>query len=724
MTGTGSTFAGTWDTTAAPEGGATVQVTATDPQGRTTTASRSVTVRIGPQVSLAWSITGGTIDLVATATSGLHPDSALTVVAQAGTLGPWSLAGDGTAYAARGIDLGRWPEGSTYVTVTATDPDGRATTAGSWVYVYLSPYVSWFSPGWGSTVAGSVPVAVTLSDPNDAPSTLTAELTVDGGTSVPMTFDAGTGRHTAVLDTLGLADGSHYLRVTARDPSGRTGANSQYVSVANLPYVTVEQPYWGGSVRGDVPVRVTASSQRVTADKLTVTMTGPSGEAVPLVRLPGTGTFTGTWASASSADGSAILTFTAVDTLGGSGTTTRSVYVQNAPIVDLFEPWSDPIGGVVPVRFRATRGDGAVAGLTPRWRVDSGAWRTAALDAYNGWSGYQVASLDTTALANGTHQLTLEVTDQETGRSTTVTRPIAVQQTGTFGVGLVSPSSGTEVTGRLTVQATVYGGKLAANKAAPVSAWYRVDGGAWVGMTSAGSGHFTAPWDTRYTWNGQHSFEVAATDWYQGVSQSTFWLTVTGATPFEQTIVSPYWYQTVDGIVPIRTSLAGGTLAGNPNAPVSAWYRIDDGAWVALTGPPSALTASWDTAAQLPGVHTVHLAATDYVGGSAAIDYQVTVADRVPLALSVVSPVTGSAGPSPVALVARAVGARRLPTGISVWARIGTGQWVALKVGSDGLFRGTVRPTTATIGTVVKVDLAAIDYLGAVAYATTSYTIR
>jgi hypothetical protein len=330
--------------------------------------------------------------------------------------------------------------------------------------------------------------------------------------------------------------------------------------------------------------------------------------------------------------------------------------------------------------------------------------------------------LDTTGLANGAHVLRLEVADRLTGRVGVAEQSFQVQHAPTFGVGITSPVLDAPQNGIVMVQSTVFGGRRAGGVDAPVSTWYRIDGGAWQSMSRVSSGRFQGAWDTRSLPLGNHHLEVVATDYLGGLAWASRTVAVRGWTPLSVSLTSPSG--TVDGILPVTATVTGGARAVDLLRPVSMWYRVDKGPWQPMAaGAGAEHIGFWDTATVTPGKHTFEVAANDWGGGSATVSRTVTVAARPAMSLTVVSPTPDQHGASPIQLVARAVSAKRAPSGISVWYRIGTGPYSAMTLGTDGYFRASVW-SSAPNGAALDLELVANDYSGGVAGASVHYVIQ
>ena len=815
----GSTFTGSWDTIAMAEGYASLEVTAIDPDGRTTTVRRGVTVRNAPTVRLDTTTASGTVALRATATSALHPPETLAVTFTLTGVGTLSMAWDGTGFVTPPIDTRVWADGAQYPVLTAVDPDGRAASSYPSLQIRNGPTLTFLEPA-ATTVGGSVVVAVRVTDPDDPPATLTPTLLVDGtGTAVPLVYDASLDRHQVTIDTTGIPDGSHHLAVRVTDPAGRSASSTRSITVRNAFTASWSSPAEGAKMTAsaDVRVRVTsyadppASVQGTLAvdggppvaltydaasghhratlrthdwpdgpHRLDVLLTDPRGRAVSLARAvefanrpsitvvapesgarihgsgnvsviatdtgysgfnvtlsaPGMGpvAMTYDWTSGRFTapafdsnvlpDGPVILTFTITDGEGLSASATRDVIVANAPTLEIVQTWGSTVDGVVPLSFRALGPDGTEGSVDLSWWVEGAGngypQPNLATEAIGDWSSV----LDVTHTAEGRYTLRAEARSRS-GRITTVTRAFEVRHRPTFGVGFLNPLAGLSMKGIHQVVVHAWGGQLAGDHTAPASAWFRVDGGPWQPMGRRdSSSEFEARWDTRSLAAGTHRVEVTATDYRGGAS--TRGIDVVVVRPTQALAVEvpvALASQALDGIVTVAATVTGGALEWDINSPLSAWYRVDAGAWLPMRGLYGQVSAPLDTADLRPGSHRIEVAATDWVGGVATGSLDVVVKARPPISVAVLAPTEGASGRAPIGLVVRATSATVAPKGLSVFARAGSGAWVALTL-ADGHFFGRVPVSSAVpSGTSVTLEVVAIDYRGGIATATVGHRV-
>lgn len=203
----------------------------------TTTPGGSYTNAAGTSFSAP--LVAGVAALVMSANPSLTPSQVQDVLTKsADDLGP---AGWDSSYGWGRVNASRAVAMATNSQTTDTTP----------------PVVSFTSPAAGSTVSGSVSVAINASD-NSAVSSVTVSLdgsTITSFAAAPYAFS---------WDTLAVADGTHVLSATARDATGNTSTGTASITVRNTidstaPSISVTSPSAGANVSGTVTVSVNAT---------------------------------------------------------------------------------------------------------------------------------------------------------------------------------------------------------------------------------------------------------------------------------------------------------------------------------------------------------------------------------------------------------------------------------------------------------------------------------
>jgi hypothetical protein len=176
--------------------------------------------------------------------------------------------------------------------------------------VTVLPSISLIPPS--HPVKGTVSVPVTVSGQDL--STVTYSVDLD-----PPVVISGSGSFS--IDTTKLADGPHYVAVTATDSVGYTNSSSfELVALNTAPQVLIGNPVNGSSVSGRVTLTFLSKSDYLA--NLTAKL---DGVAIPTID----GSYQ--WDTASVPDGTHNLTVTATDQAGNSRTVTSIFDTKNAP---------------------------------------------------------------------------------------------------------------------------------------------------------------------------------------------------------------------------------------------------------------------------------------------------------------------------------------------------------------------------------------------------------
>ena len=209
-------YAGTWNSTAAPDGAADIRALVTDAAGNVrTTAVVSVTVdSTGPSVTLAdpGAVVSGTVSLTATTGGGASRVQFAVSPANAGT---WTQIGeDTTAPFGTPFDTTALADGLYDLRAIGFDSLGNASPASTLEDVRFdntAPQLISAAPADGSVSASANQIVLTASQPVTAPGAL-----LDGG-AAPAPAVSG---NQLTFPTGSLADGLHVLSGELEDVSG------------------------------------------------------------------------------------------------------------------------------------------------------------------------------------------------------------------------------------------------------------------------------------------------------------------------------------------------------------------------------------------------------------------------------------------------------------------------------------------------------------------------
>ncbi len=187
------------------------------------------------------------------------------------------------------------------------------------------PSVNITNPGDGATVSGTVTVTADASDDNGVTK---VEFFVDGN-SLGVDSNGGDG-WSASWDTTTASNGAHTVSATATDTIGQTGTDSVGVTVDNggpvdnPPNVNITNPAAGATVSGAVTVTADASDDNgVTQVEFFV-----DGTSLGVDSNGGDG-WSASWDTTTTTDGAHIVSATATDTIGQTGSDSIGVSVNN-----------------------------------------------------------------------------------------------------------------------------------------------------------------------------------------------------------------------------------------------------------------------------------------------------------------------------------------------------------------------------------------------------------
>ena len=254
---------------------------------------------------------------------------------------------------------------------------------------------------------------------------------------------------------------------------------------------------------------------------------------------------------------------------------------------------------------------------------------------------------DSTAVANGAHQMTAVARDAA-GNSTTstavnVTVDNAVPDTQAPVVSVTAPAEGATVSGAVTLSAT------ASDNVGVVGVQFRVNG-ANVGAEDT-MAPYTVNWDSTAVANGAYQITAVARDAAGNSSTSTVVnVTVDNAVPDTQapvvSVTAPAEGATVSGAVTLSA-----TASDNVGV-VGVQFRVN-GANVGVEDTVAPYTVNWDSTAVANGAYQITAVARDAAGNSSTSTVvNVTVDNAVP---DTQAPVVSVTAPAEGATVSGAV---------------------------------------------------------------------
>jgi hypothetical protein len=129
------------------------------------------------------------------------------------------------------LDTTSFVDGSHTINAQATDSRSNTAMSSNNVTVSNQPTVNIVAPDEGANVSGSVTVQIDASDAEDSAGSLSVMWDIDGGTSMPATYNGVSGYYEATWDTASAGSGAHTINANATDSRGNVAIDSNNVTV-------------------------------------------------------------------------------------------------------------------------------------------------------------------------------------------------------------------------------------------------------------------------------------------------------------------------------------------------------------------------------------------------------------------------------------------------------------------------------------------------------------
>ena len=440
-TDTSAPFSVTWDTTATPDGPASITAVATDTVGnQTTSAARSATVdNTAPVVSISQPADGATVAGPVNIVAAVTDTSAVSVeflidgtVINTDSVGPsYDTTWDSTTVA----------DGPVSISARATDAAGNVTTSAAVAVTVQNitpdttpPTVGLTAPADGTTIAGTVTISATASDD-------VAVASVDFLVGATVVGTDTTAPYSIAWDSTSVPDGAVSITARATDTSTNAttstavGATIQNADVT-LPVVSLTAPADGATVGGNAVTISATATDNIAVAKVEFLVGGV------VVGTDTTSPYSITWDSTASPNGPASITARATDTSNNAAiSAARTVTVENnPPTVAVTAPADGATVSGRSVTVSATATD--PLGVT---KVDF--YTEATLIGTDTSAPYSI-KWNTTKVTDGAYALTAKATDATGLVATSAARTVTVRNDTTAPtVSLSAPAAGAIVSG-------------------------------------------------------------------------------------------------------------------------------------------------------------------------------------------------------------------------------------------------------------------------------------
>ncbi len=549
-------------TAAWTDGGVDVIVVATDVAGNVQSRLFHFTIDgTAPTVSLTAPSNNSVIAAGTTISFSVN-DANLAAVTRnngSGALGlasPYDLATPG------------WPDGSTNITVIATDQAGNSrTVVVRFIFDSTAPTVTLGAPANNSVIRANTTLDFTVTDANFASATWNNG---SGSNALTSPFD---------VSTANWPDGSTTVTVTATDAAGNSRAVSfQFTLDSTRPTISLNSPANSTVIRAGTALDFAISDANGVAAANWTNGSGPFALASPF-----------DVATAGWADGAFDVTVSAVDPAGNAATQLFHWTLDStAPTITLVAPANNSvIRPATAIDFTVADANGVASAL------------------WNNGSGPNTLpspfDINTTGWAEGTVTVTVNATDAA-GNLRVSTFAFTFDSTPPV-ISLVSPSNNSVVVAGTTIDLSVTDAHFS--------------GATW--NNSSGANALPSPFDINTTgWaNGPFNITVTATD-LAGNARTDVFRVIIDSTPPNITLTSP----ANDSVISAGTVLDFTVV--EPNLNTSTW---NNGSGAVSFSPPFDIsTASW-----ADGSVTVTVTAVDLAGNSRSASFHFTMDSTAPI---------------------------------------------------------------------------------------------
>ncbi|WP_234472838.1 Ig-like domain-containing protein [Pantoea sp. S61] len=636
VTANATTGAWSYTSTQLADGAHTINVTATDAAGNTSSnASITFTVVTGaPSPVTALVVNDNVGSSQGPLTSGASTDDNTPTLSGSATAGNIVVISEGTTVLGSVVvgSGGTWTfttaalsEGSHPLSVTVRDAAGNTSTATNFTVV-----VDTVAPATTSLVVtndNTTAVVPNGGSTNDTTPTLSGVAEANGRVSIydgtnllGTAIASGTGAWT--FTSTALAQGSHTLNVTVTDAAGNvSGTTSSVVVIDTTPPAAVAS-LAAANNNGSTPVAILAGSS--TNDN-TPAISG-TAEAGSVVRVYDGGTLLGSviagsngaWSLTSTtlADGSHTINVTATDAAGNISPNASITFTVDTAVpatVTNLVVTNDVTSTTVP-------NGGSTNDNTPT--LTGTAEANAIVTVYDGTtvlgsttaSGTGAWSFVSPALSNGTHPLSVTVKDAA-GNVSPASTPVSVI------VDTVAPNASTLVITNDNTNTTVPNGGSTNDSTPTLSGTAEVgsivriyDGSTLLtSITVGASGNWT--YTTAALSQGSHPISVTSTDAAGNISATT------SATVNIDTVIPTITLVAANNNGSTAVAIGAGTST-NDNTPAfsgtaeanSVVKIFDGGVQIGSVTASSTGAWSWTSTTLTEGAHTITATATDAAG--------------------------------------------------------------------------------------------------------------
>ncbi len=439
--------------------------------------------------------------------------------------GSWNPMGGGPASWSSVWDTTNYRTGDHVITVRAKDNLNHVSQQGMNVVIdNNNPVCTILSPVVNQYMEGTLTIRVHASDTVGIDH---VDVTVFGST-VPTTYNAGTGYYEYVESTTSYPDGVYQVAATAYDFSGKTlpdGPMTFYVD-NNEPQLSIDRPLHNEYVEGIYSIQASATDTflnkveyRIDTTHWVSMTSGPSWWSL--------------WNTLNFADGEHTLTVRATDNASHVSEQSITVIVDNnAPTLMIRAPIPDEyIEGMY--TFQAATNDAVGVDY-----VEITVFGITQIMSYNPLTGYFEYTVNTFTETDGTYQVNM--TSYDLSGNITIAGPRTFNVDNNVPLLLIDqPTDGEYITANYSVRAISTDIFISAVE-------YKVDSTQWVSMSGT-QPNWSENWDTTQYTDGVHVLTLRAMDIAGHVTEQSVGVVLDNQNP-SISINSPIFGQYVESV--------------------------------------------------------------------------------------------------------------------------------------------------------------------------------
>ena len=561
------------------------------------------------------------------------------------------------------------------ITINATDFTGNENTSQK-VQVILDsgkPAVGIVSPAAGLNVSNNLLVNASVNDTASGTSTVefwfeNSSANVTPWTSMSLEIgDMNQGYWNATFNTNTISDGTYNITINATDFAGNENTSQGYwylqITVDNnKPNVGFIEPEIDANISSNFLLNASVNDSGTGINTMVYRTENGSGNLTPwtTMSLNSGSVYQGFWDAtvdiSSLVNGPYNITLNATDYAGKSNTSQKSQFIVDKiiPSVGIVDPIDgENYSGNVLINTSVNDSDSGAFTSVFRFSNGSGnvtSWTSMSLTSGTIYQGYWTASFDTSTLADGFYNITINATDFAGNENTSQRVEINVSSLGDVfppNVTINSPVNASNYSGNIIINVSVID-DIGVNAS---GVFYRLVQGTtnktpWTDMTNTSSGNwsiFNTTLISTSVSDGVYNVSINASDNSSNENTTEFITITIDNNPPSVTINEPTDNDAVSGIFEINATVLDAVSIDSSKI----FYRIETPAanytpWTLMynstTENYSVYNASYNSAQLSDGYYNISINASDFIGNENSTEFITIQVDNIPPEVTINEP--------------------------------------------------------------------------------------